>query len=395
MKKCTYQEIKEFVENLGYELISKEYKNNRSKLILKDYNGYYYIIKSNSLQQGYKPMKFHKSNPYTIQNIKLWLKLNNKPFELLSDTYINAKENLKWKCLKEECGEFLNISLNGYGCGYCAGRQVGISNCLATKFPDIATEWHPRKNGDLTPWDVTHGSGKHVWWQCNKNHKHEWYVSINSRTNSNNGCPYCSGQLPSEDYNLLVINPELCKEWDYEKNIKKPEEYCPNSGKKVWWKSKECGHEWKTYISSRNSKPHTGCPECAESKGEKKISLILINNNWIKISQQEFEQLIDKNKYNKKYLIPQKKFNGLVGVGNKKLSYDFYIPKYNLLVEYHGEQHERYIPGIFHKSIKDFEKQIEHDRRKCEYAHNNNISLLIIWYWDFDNIEEILEKELN
>lgn len=43
---------------------------------------------------------------------------------------------------------------------------------------------------------------------------------------------------------------------------------------------------------------------------------------------------------------------------------------------------------------RNFDKQKEHDKRKKEYARNNNIDLLEIWYWDFDNIEEILNKQI-
>ena len=46
-------------------------------------------------------------------------------------------------------------------------------------------------------------------------------------------------------------------------------------------------------------------------------------------------------------------------------------------------------------SKEDFERQLEHDRRKKEYAKQNNINLLEIWYYDIDNIEEILINELN
>jgi len=90
----------------------------------------------------------------------------------------------------------------------------------------------------------------------------------------------------------------------------------------------------------------------------------------------------------------QKQFEVLLGIGRKNLSYDFYLPKYNFLIEYQGEQHEKYIPW-FHKSKKDFEKQQEHDKRKREYAKNNNINLLEIWYWNFDKIEEIIDEYLN
>ena len=79
----------------------------------------------------------------------------------------------------------------------------------------------------------------------------------------------------------------------------------------------------------------------------------------------------------------------MIGLKEGLLSYDFYLPKYNLLIEYQGEYHD----GSVHKETKErFERQQEHDRRKREYAERNNIKLLEIWYWDFDNIEEILKE---
>ncbi|MFR2570265.1 MAG: hypothetical protein ACLS90_00865, partial [Clostridia bacterium] len=74
--------------------------------------------------------------------------------------------------------------------------------------------------------------------------------------------------------------------------------------------------------------------------------------------------------------------------------YDFYLPDYNLLIECQGVQHERFVKG-FHKTKDDFKKQLEHDRRKREYAKKNNIDLLEIWYYDIDNIENILIERLH
>ena len=76
------------------------------------------------------------------------------------------------------------------------------------------------------------------------------------------------------------------------------------------------------------------------------------------------------------------------------LSYDFYLPQYNLLIEYQGEQHEKFVER-FHKSEEDFIIQKEHDRRKKKYTKDNNIKLLEIWYYDYENIEEILDKYLR
>jgi hypothetical protein len=64
-------------------------------------------------------------------------------------------------------------------------------NDLGTTRPDIAAEWHPAKNGTLTPADVTSGSSKKIWWICAKGH--EWKSSIANRSNGN-GCPVCAAE---------------------------------------------------------------------------------------------------------------------------------------------------------------------------------------------------------
>lgn len=74
------------------------------------------------------------------------------------------------------------------------------------------------------------------------------------------GCPYCSGNKPSKDYNLAVINPELVKEWVSEKNEHSPFDYTPHSKAKVWWRC-ENGHQWEAVIGSRAR--GIGCPYCA------------------------------------------------------------------------------------------------------------------------------------
>jgi len=354
-KKLIFEEVKKFIEGLGYKLMSKEYLNNKQKLATYDKFGYYYSFRLNDIKNGHLPRKFSKSNSYTIQNIKLWCKINNKHFDLISNTY------------------------NGSNCPFCSGSQVGLSNCLATKNPDLAKEWHPTKNGDFTPYDVTCGSNKYAWWQCKDDSKHEWYAQINSRNNHN--CPFCDGQLATEENNLLVCNPELASEWNYKINDKSPSEYTPKSSKKVWWRCGECNHEWESIICSRNrkNKEISGCPECSKSKGEKECKRIFDLKNI--------------------YYIPQKEFDNLVGLGGGNLSYDFYLSQYNLLIEYQGEFHDHAILNYKNEPLELAEarllKQKEHDRRKRQYCLDNNIEFLEIWYWDYDNIEIILDKYLN
>jgi len=406
IKKKTEEKIKEIVESLGYELISMTDKNgNKTKLILKDPENYYYLTRYNHLKEGHKPNRFGSNNPYTSQNIKLWCKLEGKYFTLLSNEYHNNSELLQWQCLVEGCKEIFencwgNIHF-GQGCGFCDGKQVGISNCLATLNPSLAKEWHPIKNGELTPLDVTVNSDQYAWWQCKDNPKHEWGIKISSRNGMETKCPYCSHSLPSEDYNLLIINPELCKEWNYKRNDKLPEEYCPGSEEKVYWECKDCSHEWEAVIYSRNKKDDkgNGCPECKKSKGEKECKKIFISKGFIEIDQDDYNKLLTIDKNLNIYFIPQKTFKGLVGLGNGLLSYDFYIPKYNLLIEYQGEYHDQVILNYKNEPRELAEarlvKQKEHDKRKKEYAEQNKYNFLEIWYWEKDNIEIILNEYIN
>jgi very-short-patch-repair endonuclease len=128
--------------------------------------------------------------------------------------------------------------------------------------------------------------------------------------------------------------------------------------------------------------------------GEDKINTLFINYKFIKIKQKDYDKLSKIDKINNNYYIPQKKFKGLLGMGGGNLSYDFYLPQYKWLCEFQGIQHEKYTPG-FQKSKKDFDKQLEHDKRKREYTQQNGYKLLEIWYKDFDNIETILKQELK
>ena len=382
--KYNYEYIKDIINELDYKLISDKYISSINKLVLQDKDGYYYVASFDSLNHNHMPRKFYKTNPYTIQNIKLWCELNNKSFKSLEGEYIDSSHKMKWQCLKDGCMEIFKTSwgaiYQNIGCPFCSGRQVGLSNCLATKNPKLAKEWSSR-NINITPYDVTPYTNKKVWWNCINNPKHEWFATIGHRS-SGEQCPYCNGTYPSEDYNLLVCNPELCKEWDFERNKNNPNDFTPKSSKFAWWKCYECGNKWYACIGNRAG--GIGCPQCNESKGEKRIKTWFKNNGFVRNKHNKIDKIT--NVY-----VCQKQFQGLVGLSGKSLSYDFYLPKHNFLIEYQGQYHD----GTAKIQTKErFERQQEHDKRKKEYAYKNKIKLLEIWYWDFDNIEEILEKNL-
>ena len=91
--------------------------------------------------------------------------------------------------------------VEGSGCPVCANRVVKPrENDLAATHPDLAAQWHPTKNGKLTPRDVVHRTHRKVWWRCEKGH--EWQATVASRVNGM-GCPVYAGKVITLDENDL------------------------------------------------------------------------------------------------------------------------------------------------------------------------------------------------
>ena len=161
-------------------------------------------------------------------------------------TSIRAGSNKKvwWKCEKgHEWQAVISSRNSGVGCPYCAGRKVlkGF-NDIATTNPDILNEWDYDKNA-ISPFEVSFGSEKIVWWKCE--HGHEWQAMVGDRVRGR-GCPICSHRQILHGKNTIdATNPSVVKMWNYEKNGDlKPSDIVSGSGKLVWWKC-EHGHEWE------------------------------------------------------------------------------------------------------------------------------------------------------
>lgn len=150
------------------------------------------------------------------------------------------------------------------GCPYCAGKRPWPGfNDLAARFPHLAQEWHPEKNGRLTPRDVVPGSRRKVWWQCAKGHV--WQAAIASRAVDGAGCPVCAGkQVAAGENDLATLFPHLAQQWDRARNgAMTPETVSPYSNRKAWWVC-ALGHRWQAAVSARAG--GSDCPYCAGRK---------------------------------------------------------------------------------------------------------------------------------
>lgn len=155
---------------------------------------------------------------------------------------------------------------------------------LSVTHQTVAAEWHPEKNNDLKPSDITAGSGRQVWWQCQNNH--EWIAKIANRTLNKSGCPECFGRRVSSTYCLAAKFPEVAREWNYELNGSlTPENVSPGSSRKVWWRCKlNRDHVWDTVVKHRTGKAKSGCPYCGHHRPTPKKNLAakhpLIAEQW-------------------------------------------------------------------------------------------------------------------
>lgn len=195
-------------------------------------------------------------------------------------------------------------------------------------------------------------------------HRHscgyEYKISPNHVFQSKGGCENCYRERRRKDEQTFLEQMEgkpIKIIGKYQGARKKIQVTCPE------------GHVYES--TPTNLLKGFGCPLCSESGGEYLIRQYLIKHNIKFIPQMRFDDLRDKN----------------------KLSYDFYLPDYNLLIEFQGKQH--------HKANKKWggesrlQLQLKHDAIKKQYAQEHGYNILYIWYYDQNKIEDILNECLK
>lgn len=142
-----------------------------------------------------------------------------------------------------------------------------VENSIIKVRPEIASEWHPTKNGTVKPEYVKAGSTIKYWWKCR--YCGNEFQMTPARRKSGSGCPKCAIEFQKNHARMNRVrkyggikNPLLLKEWDYKMNgDKKPENFTRSSEVSVWWKCSKCGYVYKARISNREHGKN--CPACA------------------------------------------------------------------------------------------------------------------------------------
>ncbi|MCX5848104.1 MAG: zinc-ribbon domain-containing protein [Deltaproteobacteria bacterium] len=189
-----------------------------------------------------------------------------------SDVTPRSHRKVWWLCNSgHEWQTTVHQRTAGSGCPYCAGKRVVSNNCLESRFPDLAKQWHPTRNIPLSPALVTCGSGKKAWWICLRGH--EWQAAINHRVKGS-GCPFCAGRQATPENSLEKTYPTIAKQWHTTKNAGiTPADVTKGSTRKVWWTC-PVGHEWQATVGHRVA--GRGCPFCAGKKiaADKSLSVV-------------------------------------------------------------------------------------------------------------------------
>lgn len=285
------------------------------------------------------------------------VKMINPNIEIVGE-YVNAKTKVLCRCLidgYEWCATPDSI-LHGAGCPECGRKKV--SKKLKKSNEKFLQEMQAI-NPNIMILDKYVNDNTKVKCRC-KVDGYEWLSKPNYLLGGH-GCHRCSN---AERYNtdsfvekMSIVNS----------NIEILGEYI-NSHTKIECRCLLCEHKWST--SPNNLISGKGCPQCNTSKGEQRIKIFLEENKKEYILQYTFEDCRNIN----------------------KLPFDFYLPDYNMCIEYDGQQHFESINHFGGKEKLNL-RQLR-DNIKTEYCQRNNIKLLRIPYWEFENIESILNKEL-
>ena len=132
---------------------------------------------------------------------------------------------------------------------------------LQAVHPGIASEWHPSKNDNLKPNELTPGSKRKIWWQCKNGH--EWQTAVYNRSRGS-GCPQCykEGIVKGKP----VLSSGLLAQWHPTMNNGlNPRNLTATYTKKLWWLC-PIGHEWQATLKSRLN--GEGCPDCVQKNGD-------------------------------------------------------------------------------------------------------------------------------
>lgn len=365
-KKFTTQDFIEKAQEVhgqeyDYSLVDYQRNNKKEPIICRKHGIFYqdfvhHVTRKQGCNKCYGTPK--KTTQEFIKQAEL--AHPNKKYDYSLVNYSTNKDKVQIICPEKNHGVFFQTPighLNGEGCPKCAGKNRSNDDIIQ-QFRKIHGEKYDYSKVDFV------NNKTDVIIICPI---HKEFLLDPGHHLAGVGCRKCSGRgLTNSEWIERAKKVHPNSNYDYSnfvfsKAIEKTTVICPKHG--------------PFYVRPNDHiNSGIGCAKCKESKGEKYVA------NLLNILQIDFER--------------QKKYDDCKGESKKfckKLPYDFYLPVYNILIEYDGRQHFEPVYGQ-----KQLEIQKSIDEIKNQYAKKNNIKLLRISYKLKPNeIDDFLKRNIS
>lgn len=315
-----------------------------------------------------------------------WYSQKNYENAFVGETIIVDAEDLtpgahvKVKVICDFCGAYIDVVWKDYyrrNNGKNACKNCRLKKASETTLKQRQESLYARalafcntKNYELlTPKELIQNSSSYVVYNCPKHGMHITKIYALVLGHGCAECQYEENVLKSRhpaDYVAQVFN-------ECGVTLLNKEDYVKWDTKNLWAICPKCGKKFLTSFGAFVKRHGQCCPECSmsESRGEREVRRVLEENNIIFKQEYSFADCRD--------ILP--------------LPFDFYIPSHNVLIEYQGQQHYEVVSRFGGEDGLSLRQK--HDEIKLEYCLVHHITLVVIPYWEFDNIEKILKQELN
>lgn len=391
-KGCYYCGLEKFASKKRVDL--REYESEAKQLCIKNdfeyvdiyrKNGVIYIsficnkhrdfgvqsMRKSNMKRNIKGCKYCSNKHLSSEYISKIVHEKNPDIEFI-EPITNMTTKKKCRCKKHNIIYYTTPQNVLYGrcCVECGKEKLKYNHLKST---DEVQKRIWEKNPHIILVEEYDGDMKNKKCFCSKHMKY-FSKHLSTLYYCDSGCDECYKELMRERFGtgqdgfknaLKQIHPELDVIGEYINNNTPIEIYC-----------RKHDYYYKATPVSILDK-FSCCPKSRSTYKEESVCQLLENWGYKITRQKEFEDCIDK----------------------RKLRFDIYLDDYNVLIEYQGEQHYYPISYDDSQSLEDiknkYEYTISHDEIKRNYCIKNNIPLIEIPYWEYDDLEYYLFDKLT
>lgn len=363
-------------------------------------DGYKVMIIMSNFRRGTNPLIFSTKNPYTIYNIKLWLKQNKSHFELLSNDYKGRDCLLEFKCIEDnhKWNKSWHDIKAGAKCPKCSGL-------ILITLEEIKKDIKNKTNGKVEIFNKEYKQEDYISCVC-KIDNHKWKAKWNNLKRSidkdTNGCTKCKNKKAMEG--SMSLEEARIKLYLVNDKVEILDDGFINTQTKVMCKckNKSCNNIWDANWGDLFGK-NSGCPDCHNCY----YSIRNANKNkesWLKIPSMVYLiKLYNNHEEFYKVGIASNGLKNRYNKGNMPYNYKVFleIDNISLYEACHIEttikklnKKNEYKPSIkFDGKSECFLNLIDYDYKNMR-MDNNEIAMNIIHSTEIDIVNKYLSGEI-